>query len=297
MSAITEPGVYAMPADAYHADPCAPASLSSTGARRLISSCPAIYWHERQHGARRTDALDLGSAAHEWVLEGDSWPSRHAVLPEDHNGTTKEGKARVAEIRAAGRVSIKAEAFATIRAMKAALEAHEFAGAAFRAGRPETSMFWRDGEFGTWCRGRLDYLPAQGRIFADYKTCVSAEPEALRRHVLNFGYHQQAAWYTEGICRLGLCDDPIFMLVFQEKTPPHVVTCVVLDDVTLHWGEVLNRKAKGTFASCLRSGSWPGYADDVVTLSLPSWEHDRLRRLDEAGELDPIEPEPRKEAA
>jgi len=37
---ITEPGVYALPADVYHADPVAGGSLSSSGAKKLLA-CPA----------------------------------------------------------------------------------------------------------------------------------------------------------------------------------------------------------------------------------------------------------------
>lgn len=41
---ITEPGVYDLPAEVYHADPVEGGSLSSTGARKLLPpSCPG--WH------------------------------------------------------------------------------------------------------------------------------------------------------------------------------------------------------------------------------------------------------------
>lgn len=283
---VSEPGVYAMEAEAYHADPCDPASLSSSGARKLLAECPARYWYDRQNPPEPSEAFTVGSAAHEWLLEGETWPKRHLVLPDDHNGSTKEGKARVAEAKTAGLRPVKADEFATIRAMRDALAAHEFAGAAFQGGRAETALVWRDEWFGIWCRARLDFLPTTGRIFPDYKTTVSAHPDAIRKALANYGYHQQAAWYCDGIKALGLCAEPIFMLVFQEKTPPHLVTCVALDDDALGWGRQLNDKAKGVFRRCLRDGRWPGYAGDVVTLGLPTWETARLQRLSEAGALD-----------
>jgi hypothetical protein len=68
---ITQPGVYDLPADVYHADPV-PAelggSLSSSGAKLLLPpSCPAIYQWARTHPTY-SDAFDFGHAAHKKVL-------------------------------------------------------------------------------------------------------------------------------------------------------------------------------------------------------------------------------------
>ena len=46
---ITEPGVYEMPAEEYHADPVEGGSLSSTGARRLLEMAPARWRYEQAH--------------------------------------------------------------------------------------------------------------------------------------------------------------------------------------------------------------------------------------------------------
>lgn len=283
---ITEPGLYPdLPAEDYHADP----ALSSSGARKIIQTCPALYWHERQHGQAVTKALSVGSAAHEWLLEGDGWPRRHHVLPEGYRSDRKAwaGAREEAEAaEAAGLRLITADDFATIQAMRQALEAHEFAATAFRDGRSEVSMWWRDETPRIWCRGRLDFLPDAGRIFPDYKTCLSAEPEALRKHVVSYGYHMQAAWYRDGLMTLGVHPDPIVLFVFQEKRPPFLVTCVALDEDAIGWGRMLNDQARAVFARCQRTGRWPGYADDILTLPLPGWEQARLQRMSEAGALD-----------
>jgi hypothetical protein len=286
---VTEPGVYAMPFADYLADPAPEPSLSSTGARQLVAECPARYWHDRNHPRPPTDALVLGSAAHEWLLEGETWPQRHFVLPDLHDARTKDGRDRLAAIAKDGLRPIKAVDFEAIKAMREALAAHDFARSAFRHGRAETAMFWRDAIFDVWCRGRLDFLPYSGRVFPDYKTCASAQPDAIRRSIASYGYHQQAAWYVDGIRALGVCDDPIFLFVFQEKAPPYLVTCVALDEDALGWGRQLNERAKGTFRRCLSTGRWPGYADDILTLGLPAWERQRLERLSEAGGLDGVQ--------
>lgn len=283
---IKAEGVYEMAAAVYHADPCPLPSLSSTGARKIIQDCPAVYWHERQHPPEPSEAFTVGSAAHEWLLEGETWPQRHVVLPDDHDSRTKVGKARLESIEAEGKRAVTAEQWETIKAMKAAVDAHPFAGAAFRNGKPERSLFWRDPQFGIWCRCRPDWLPARGTIVTDYKTCVSANPEDLRKSIANYGYDQQAEWYTRGVKALGIIQKPDFLFVFQEKRPPHVITCVLLDDAALLVGRMKNDRAAAIFATCLRTGIWPAYADDVVTLDLPTWEHQRVDRDKERGLYD-----------
>ena len=283
---VTEPGVYTMDAETYHADPCPAPSLSSSGARKLLKHCPARYWYDRQNPPEPSGAFVLGSAAHEWLLEGETWPQRHVVLPEDHDNRTKDGRARVEAIKAAGKRPVTADQWTAIRDMKAALDAHPFAGAAFRNGRPELSLFWRDDRFGIWCRARPDWLPNAGTIVADYKTCVSAHPDDLRKAIANHGYDQQADWYMRGIKALGLMTHPTFVFVFQEKAPPYLVTVVTLEEAALLAGGMKNERAAAIFAKCLRTGQWPGYADDVVCLDLPEWEHKQIDRDKERGLYD-----------
>lgn len=279
------PGVHDLTAEAYHADPCPEPSLSSSGARLIMRECPAIYWHDRQQGGRRSPAFGFGSAAHEWLLEGDRWPQRHHVLPPHHNGRTNGGKAEKAEAEAAGLRVITSDEFEQVMAMKSALEGHPFAMAAFQGGDPEKSLIWRDDEFGIWCRARPDYIPKRGGIIADYKTCRSANPADLQRDIANFGYHQQAAWYCGGLRSLGVVEEPTFLFVFQAKTAPYLVTCVTLQDAAVQWGETLNRKARQTFAECLRAGRWPGYVEDIIGLTLPAWEDKKLQQRFDRGDF------------
>ena len=169
--------------------------------------------------------------------------------------------------------------------MKAAMEAHPYAMAAFGEGKAQQSLYWQDPTFGIWCRARLDFLPAGHNIIADYKTTRSAQPEHLQRAIWDYGYHCQAQWYLAGVETLELMESPRFRFVFQQKTPPYLVTCITPHDTALYWGEVQNRKARDLFARCLRDGEWPGYTDDIVTLDLPTWAHYRLQERTEQGQF------------
>ena len=130
---------------------------------------------------------------------------------------------------------------------------------------------------------RIDWLPQRwqiGRlIVTDYKTCASADPDAIAKAVANYGYHQQDAWYCDGVRALGLDDDPAFVFVFQEKTAPYLVTVAQLDDVSRMAGQRRNREAIERFRDCTeaeargctQAQAWPGYTDGIAYISLPPW--------------------------
>ncbi|NUP24140.1 MAG: hypothetical protein HOZ81_50410 [Streptomyces sp.] len=275
---ITEPGIYDITNDRYHADPVPGGSLSSTGARKLLApSCPALFRHEQLHGRPPKRVFDFGTAAHGLVL--GSGPE--LVKIEADNYRTKAAQEAATEARFRGAVPLLPAEYRQVQEMAAALRQHPVAAALFNPdhGQPEKSLFWADRATGVWRRARLDWLPDQrsGRlIIPDYKTTVSAEPEAIARSVLNYGYHQQDPWYVDAVRALGLGDESTaFVFVFQEKSAPYLVTVVQLDQATRRIGRQRNRKAIALYRDCLAADRWPGYSDQVEIVSLPAWAQDR----------------------
>lgn len=269
---VTTPGVYEIPASVYHADPVPGGSLSSTGARKILSKCPAVFNYERQHGAKSTPAMDFGTIAHRVVLGEDPMVS---VIEWENYRTGKAQDARDAAVEA-GRMPILAREWMVVLAMAKALQSHPLAGGLLSpgAGKIEQSLFWRDELTGVNRRARLDLMryTNTGRLIGvDYKTTADASLDGISKSVLNYGYHQQAAWYRSGMRELGLSDNPGFLFVFQEKTAPYVVTVVELTDVTHRIGRARNRQALEIYARCEESGYWPGYDDGVALLGLPAW--------------------------
>ncbi|MFD7101894.1 PD-(D/E)XK nuclease-like domain-containing protein [Streptomyces celluloflavus] len=253
-------------------------SLSSTGARRLLPpSCPALFRWEQDHPQPPRKAFDLGTAAHRLVLgdgpdlvplDFDDWRSKAAREARD-------------EARASGAVPLLRGAYDQVQAMASALAAHPVARRLFQpgTGTPESALIWRDGPTGIMRRALLDWCPAPGPgrlIVPDYKTTRDASPESIRRAVDAYGYHQQADWYLSGARALDLADQSAaFVLVFQEKTSPYLVTVVELDAVAMRIGAARNRRAIETYARCVETGHWPGYAHGVAHLSLPAWAENR----------------------
>jgi hypothetical protein len=272
---ITAPGIHDIPEDIYFADPVPGGSLSSSGARKLLPpSCPAIFRHEQDNPPPPKKVFDLGSAAHRLVL--GSGPD--LVLVDKPRWDDNDTKGKVAAIRDAGGIPLKRPEYNQVHAMAAAIRRHPVASALFDPdhGQPEQTLIWQDARTGVWCRARLDWLPnaRPGRrlIVPDYKTCRSASPPAIAKAVYEHGYHQQTEWYVRGAQTLGLADEQAaFVFVCQEKEPPYLVTVVQLDEVALYVARERNRRAMETYAACVEADYWPGYPDDIHTISLPAW--------------------------
>lgn len=286
---ITVPGEYDLDEAVYHADPVVGGSLSSTGARTLITRTPAHFAYEREHGRADSDTLRFGRAAHAVVLGAGAEVVVITGSGKDPDSwNTNETKAAVKAAEEAGQTPVKPKEKQTLDAMVAAVQAHPVAGPLLaRPGCSEASFVARDPESGVMCRVRIDRMPAVeagSRLIAvDYKTAADASPDAFMSSLGKYGYHQQGAFYVDVLRWLGLADDAQFVFIAQEKAPPHLVTVGWLDAEAIEWGRVLNRKARDLFAACTESCHWPGYPDKPVALELPSWLKRQYEEADEAG--------------
>jgi PDDEXK-like domain of unknown function (DUF3799) len=279
---ITEPGVYDMTAEIYHRDPVPGGSLSSSGARKLLPpSCPAKFKWERDHPQAHKKEFDIGHAVHKLVL-GDG---PEVIVVDAGDWKTAKARDERDEAYALGQVPLLEHQYLEVLAMVRSLRQHPVADALFahERGRPEQSLFWVDKQTGVWRRARLDWLPDPdtGRMIAgDLKTGHDASPEGIEKAVRQHGYHQQGAWYLDGIEALDLAPDPAFVFVFVEKSPPYLVTVAEVDAMALRIARDLNRQALELFRDCTESGVWPGYSDKVIPVRLPAWmENEYLREM------------------
>lgn len=261
-----EPGVYDIPAELYHSDPIPGGSLSSTGARKLATQCPAKfrYWLDHPEPPKKT--LDLGTAAHALVL--DDGPE--LVLVDAPRWDSAAIKAEVAAIREAGALPLKRHELDQVTDMAAALRNDPEAAALLEPGSgvAEQSAFWASD--GVWRRARFDWLRHDGQI-VDYKTARSCRREDLERTFNEHGYPQQQEWYLDAAVAFGLADpEKPFQFVLQEKEPPYLVVVTTCDPTARGIGRHLNQVALNTYAICRESGEWPGYLPNPM-VSLPPW--------------------------
>lgn len=296
---VTEPGAYNLTDEEYHSDPVVGGSLSSTGARTLITSAPARFQWDREHGRADTRAFDAGRAAHREVLGAGGDVVVITGSGKDPNAwNTNETKAAVAAAREAGKTPIRPDDARTVAAMAEALRAHPVVGPLFaRPGRAEASFVGRDPESGVMCRARVDWMPdvpADGRLLVvDYKTTADASPRGFAASMAKYGYHQQGPFYCDVLSWLGLDHghEPRFVLVAQEKDPPYLVTVGCPRERAIEWGRVLNRKARDIYRHCTATGLWPGYdagPTGIAEFDLPGWQVAHYEAALDAGLYDPI---------
>lgn len=270
---ITQPGVYQLDVNAYHADPVDGGSLSTSGARKLLApSCPAKFEYERQHKPTPTAAMTFGSAAHKVILgEGAK-----LIVVEEDNWLKKEAKRVKKEALAAGNIPLLAKDKAIVDEMAAALRKDKLAMALLdaRRGKREQALVWQCTRTGIWCRALVDHLPdaGSGRLkLTDYKTCDSADDESISRAINNYGYHIQDFWYVDGARTLNLGTDPVMLFIFQERTPPYLPRVVEVDPIAKDAGAFYSGRARRTYAECVATGVWPSYSDDVSKIGIPPY--------------------------
>lgn len=268
-------GIYEIDDVTYHADPVPGAgSLSHSGAKALLN-CPAKFAYEREHAPAPTGAMERGTAAHTLVL--GTGPAVVEVQADDWR--KKATQERGDEIRAGGGIPLLTKDYRRVHEMAAALRGHRLASALFdpqRGGHAEQSLFWQDDRTGIWRRSRLDWMPDLGAglpLIGDYKTCKSASPAAISKAVADFRYFMQDPWYRDGVKAVTGADCQ-FIYVFQETSPPYLVTVCQLDAAAVRHGRNENDRAIEIFRDCTASGNWPDYAAgerDPLTISLPRW--------------------------
>ncbi|AER48424.1 exonuclease VIII [Mycobacterium phage Babsiella] len=274
----------------YHGDR---GSLSVSGAKLLLPpSCPAKFRWEQDNGRKPKKVWDFGHVAHKLVLgKGAEFevldPSVHGLKangePSEKPTATAMWRNAEAEARKQGKVPIHIADFTRAYDMAERVRQHPFAGPIFadRDGVAEVAVYHTDPETGVRLRGRFDWLSGD---IDDYKTSITANPDELRHRFYRLSYFMQAAWYIDLAVAEGIAENPQFRFIVQEKEPPYVVTPIRYDDEAIEEGRRRNRQAIRLYADCMESGKWPGYSDDLVTISLPGWRSRQVAA--EAAEAD-----------
>jgi PDDEXK-like domain of unknown function (DUF3799) len=274
-------GIYspmALSETVYHSDLT---SLSSSGARALTNGTPEQFDYDRKNKPKTKRHYDFGHAAHKMVLGqgaelGILDPAVHGLTadgkPSQKPTATGMWKAAEAALRDQGKTVITKEQLKQAQVMAGKVFAHPLAAKLLAQGRAEHSIYWHDDPTGARLRIRFDWLTELGRpICCDYKTAVSASKNHFRKAVFDYGYHQQQAFYEDGLAEIGL-EDVGFLFIVQQKDPPHAVGLYTIDPDDVERGRQLNRRAIEVFAECSRTGNWPGIPPIIQQVSAKPWE-------------------------
>jgi hypothetical protein len=265
------PGLHAgVPEDVYHQRVL---GVASKHALDLVLRAPAVYraWIDGLLDDADRPALAFGRALHCAVLEPERFDREYAVEPPwgDCRKTANRERRDGWRAEHAGKTFLPADDGARIRSMRTAVREHP-AGPFFVEGVPEVTLRWEDEDTGLVCKARADWWDRRTRRAIDVKTTDDARPFAFARAIEVFGYHVQDGFYTEGFEALG---EPIhsFLFVVVEKAPPFLVRCYELDAEDVRAGRAKAREGLRTLADCIAHDDWPGYPEDIQTISRPRW--------------------------
>lgn len=263
MTALPTHGVHSgIDEAAYHGDR---SSLSSTGAKTIISAGPRTFKHQQDHPVRK-DVFDLGTVVHALILG----VGEYRVLEHD-SWRTKAAQAERDEVRAAGASPILRKDFDAAQDMADAVMSNKLAAGILSEGRPEVSAWAEDPETGVVMRGRIDWL--RDNAIVDVKTSAKpVDPMTWERTAWDLRYGLQAWWYSRV---LELNDEPErpFLWVALSKEAPHEVYVHSASAELLERGREDAEQALRTYADAQLTGHWPGLADDqqIHQTGLPRW--------------------------
>lgn len=275
------------PAEVYHVRNLGEANAS--GLTQMLRS-PAHFkeWVEHPEADKTSPALEFGRAFHCATLEPDVFEARYVVVPGDapryptDAQWNAKGK-RSPDSQAAvdywlqwnadngSRTRLSAADYDRARRMADSVRAHPVARGLLVGGDRETTMRWIDEETGIPCRARPD-LRAEGEFTMDLKSTRDASHEGFARSVAGFHYDLQQSFYLAAEKALA---KPVRYFIFLacESEAPYVCQPYVLDPAAEQRGYALHRRAITKQAECLRTGRWPGYSEELSSLTLPAWAH------------------------
>lgn len=258
--------VHDMPDEVYHRRP----ELSSTGARSLLpefKGSPAKFMWERTH-PRTSQSFDVGHAVHAKVLgtglQAVAYPED--VLASNGAASTKAAKDWAQEQRDSGFVPMKAVEVVVINKITEAVLANPDARKVLELPHRETSIFSTSPE-GVPVRARFDIYGDTKA--ADLKTTTDASARGFGKHVIEYGYFVQEAWYRDVHRFETGVELESFKFIAVETSGPYQVAVHELDIMYRDIGTTLARTARDTYQRCVETDTWPGVEGEL--LAPPTW--------------------------
>lgn len=235
-----------------------------------------------------TAAMTSGSVFDTMLLEPDKFGDgvSHWTVPAGMKLSSKDGIAWKKDHPPAGQIDglpyVWAESDAANKAslkdMKGMIEslmAHQKIRRIIETSVKQESAFCRDPETGLMRKVRPDarcFDNSERIILADLKSTFrgGAVVGAWQQHCARMAYHIQDSFYSD--VYTDLMDRPFFLFMVVERKPPYACRIFQLDPAGKKFARDKYKRAMEAFRKCQESGVWPGYDEEIVTVSLPGWE-------------------------
>lgn len=231
-----------------------------------FAKSPAHYLALKEQGYKPdTPAQRIGRIFHSWILDGVE-----PVVAPKVDRRTKAGREAYSDFVSEnkGKEVITQDEQETMLAMVEAIRSHSVAGPLLSGGLAEQSLWFTNQETGLLCKCRPDYL--NGDTVVDLKTAVDAGKDGFARAVFNYRYYIQNAFYMDGISSVD-SSFKRFVFVVIEKAPPFAIGVYELEPAAVLQGRKTYKQELWYLAECIENDNFPGYSQEIITLSLPRW--------------------------
>lgn len=246
----------------------------NASALKTFKRSPAHFWAERYVKPRKdTPALRFGRLLHMAILEPEALSKQLRVRP-DVNIRTKAGKEDLDawSLQQGPDAIIVSEAEAQqLTDMLKAAQAHTRLKKLLAHGKREACLFWTDPETQICAKARYDFVADGTQIIVDLKTTLDARPQPFTRDSYRYDYGLSAAHYLSGAEATGAANHKAFAVVAIEKEPPYGIQLYKFSQLELERSTQHYRVAMQSYAQCLRSDNWPGYAEEWDVLTCPPY--------------------------
>jgi len=283
-----KPGIYNIPDTEYFAAE----GINNSGLKHLSRS-PAHYYAKCLDPDRPPDAptpsMQAGSSLHTAILEPHLFHSRHAILPADAPRRPSSAQINAKNPSPQTKIDVRWwNDWNSLHGHKQIISAEEAArylhvGELIRShpeimgymikGTAEQSIFANDPETGILCKARPDWMTSIAglNVVIDFKSTDDARIEAFQRTAYNFGYFQQAAFYTDVIRWSGMDEVDLWLFVAFERDAPHGIKVYEVQSNELYLGREQYSKALNLYTYCIDTGEWPSYDTSIEALEFPKW--------------------------
>jgi hypothetical protein len=225
-------------------------------ALKRMGRSPAHYKYHLDNPSTETDAMRVGSRAHDLVLAGGR--NRFAIW----EGGRRAGKEwDLFSLAHADATIITADQEERAGAIASSVLADPNASAALFGCVTEQRREWAIA--GRECCGTPDAVgPA---IIVDLKVTRDGSPGKFPWHAQRMGWLGQLAWYDYGLFGGNATQ---LVLIAVEDQPPHLVTVYKLTPDAAEMGHRTWRSHFERLRVHEDSNTWPGYSDCVVPLEV-----------------------------
>lgn len=205
-----------------------------------LAKCPREYWYSWRMVWEETPAMRLGKMFHCFLLEPDEFPRRYFLFDENErpeqdktmasNANKRWKQSIVATEAMAGRQPYDASEMITLKSMRSAVWDEVAAWALIETpGEFEQAFTWeQDVDWYSFSKKKVqkslvqmklksDKLIRDMNCILDIKTTNDASPKWWNSHAWEYGYHRQAALYSDA---LGITD--FYILAVETKAPYNV---------------------------------------------------------------------------